>query len=119
MDLCDIARSYRKNVRSREALLPLGPPISPAWRILLELYIHRGSRWDLSVTAVSLAADIAPTTSLRWLAELEDRGLIDRLADQLDRRRIHVRLTQEGLIKVETMLLELAKSLGLSRNAAA
>lgn len=119
MNLREIARSYRKNIRSRETLLPLGPPMNPAWLILLELYIHRGSHWDLSVTAIALAADIPPTTSLRWLGELEDRGLIDRKADQQDRRRSHVRLTQDGLVMVETMLVQLATSLGLSRNEAA
>lgn len=68
----------------------------PAWDILLDLYIADRRRTDIQVSSVCLDAGIPSTTILRWIARLEEEGLIFREPDGSDARRRYVRLTDEG-----------------------
>jgi DNA-binding MarR family transcriptional regulator len=65
----------------------------PAWDILLDLFIAREAGRRVSVSSACIAADVPPTTALRWLSVLEQRGLVKRRADPSDGRRIHIELS--------------------------
>ena len=65
------------------------------WEILLVLYIHDGI-CRLCVRQLSRLVDIAPTTILRWLGELESRHYVSSCRNHLDRRLVLLELTDFG-----------------------
>lgn len=65
----------------------------PAWDILLAIYIDEADSRLVSVSSACIASHVAPTTALRWIARLEQTGLLCRQDDPYDRRRAHLRLT--------------------------
>ena len=68
----------------------------PAWEMLLDLAVAEASgRW-ISVTSLCIASGAPTTTALRRIEDLQAAGLIERLPDPDDRRRIIVRLTEAG-----------------------
>lgn len=67
----------------------------PAWDMLLDLYTARIALQRVSVTSLCIAADVPPTTALRWIALLESEGLIERYPDPSDRRRTYIRLNDK------------------------
>ncbi|QIQ86159.1 winged helix DNA-binding protein [Erythrobacter sp.] len=69
----------------------------PAWDILLDLYIAHVERKPVSVSSACIGSAAPPTTGLRWLGVLADRGLVAREHDPEDQRRVLVRLTESGL----------------------
>lgn len=76
----------------------------PGWDILLDLYIAERRRTDVQVSSVCLDAGVPSTTILRWIARLEQEGLIYRIADSCDARRRYVRLTEDGRELMRTVL---------------
>jgi DNA-binding MarR family transcriptional regulator len=76
----------------------------PAWDILLDLLDADAHGRRISVTSASLAASVPATTGLRMIAILEERGLIVRTDDPLDRRRSHVSLTGKGRAAMQAAL---------------
>lgn len=65
----------------------------PAWDVLLDLYIAAQQGKRVPVTSACIGAAVPPTTALRWLNQLEQRGLIEREHDPRDARRTYVRLS--------------------------
>lgn len=80
----------------------------PGWDILLDLYIAEGRRTEVQVSSVCLDAGVPSTTILRWIARLEQEGLLYRIADNADARRRYVRLTDEGRTMMRTILRTIA-----------
>ncbi|GAA4776431.1 MarR family transcriptional regulator [Novosphingobium ginsenosidimutans] len=68
----------------------------PAWDILLDLFAARLKDQTISVTSACIAGDVPPTTSLRWLRQLECVGLVERIDNPHDQRSSWVRLTDKG-----------------------
>ncbi len=64
----------------------------PAWDILLDLSAARAENRDVSVTSLCIAADVPATTALRWIGQMVESGLLERLADPQDRRRAYIAL---------------------------
>ena len=50
----------------------------------------------VSVTSLCLASYAPSTTALRHLGLLEQMGLVERIADALDARRVWIELTDTG-----------------------
>ncbi len=69
----------------------------PAWDMLLDLMAARLERTQVSVSSLCIAAAVPPTTALRWLRQLTERGLVQREADPEDGRRIFVALSSRGM----------------------
>jgi hypothetical protein len=76
----------------------------PAWDILLDLALAAARQASLSVTDVCAGAGVPQTTALRYINLLEGRGLIERAADPLDRRRFWLSLTPTALLAMQAYL---------------
>lgn len=68
----------------------------PAWDMLLELYCAELAGTKISVTSLCIGANVPATTALRWMRRLKDRGLVRRVSDLHDARRMFVFLTEKG-----------------------
>ena len=84
----------------------------PAWNMLLDLYVNERRGSVVSVSSLCIAARVPSTTALRWLTMLEKRGLIGRRADDYDRRRSFLFLTEDGRSKIEATLDRAAETGG-------
>lgn len=69
----------------------------PAWDMMLDLYAAHLERAQVSVSSLCIAASVAPTTALRWIARLTEAGLFERRPDPFDRRRAFMSLSESGL----------------------
>lgn len=81
----------------------------PGWDILLEIYLADTVGRAMCVGTACLAADVAQTTGLRWLAKLERIGLVTREDDPRDGRRGLVMLTPSGRAEMERYLARIAE----------
>lgn len=68
----------------------------PAWDMLLDLAAARAEHERVSVTSLCIASGVPATTALRWIAQMEEAGLVERVADDIDRRRAFVALTDKA-----------------------
>ena len=68
----------------------------PAWDILLDLAAARAEHKRVSVTSLCIASGVPPTTALRWIAQLTDIGLLQRIEDDTDRRRAFITLSDRA-----------------------
>lgn len=59
----------------------------PAWDILLDLTVAQFWRRETSVTSLCIAADVPPTTALRWINNMTRNGMIVRRPCERDGRR--------------------------------
>ena len=82
--------------RQRGAYLPQDLLADPAWDMMLELLRAEVMQRRVSVSNLCAAAGVPATTALRWLKSLEERSLVIRHADPLDRRRVFVELTPDS-----------------------
>ena len=77
--------------------------LDPSWDILLDLYVSKHNKKRISVTSACIASAAAPTTALRYIGMLEQRGLVKRYADPLDARRSFLDLSEEACEKMESI----------------
>jgi CheY-like chemotaxis protein/DNA-binding transcriptional ArsR family regulator len=85
-----LARSARRGI--------FGASIAenPCWDMLLDLFDKSLVEHRVSVTSICLASGVPATTALRRLDELLEMGLVRRIKDENDARRILIALTPEG-----------------------
>lgn len=68
----------------------------PAWDMLLDLTAARAEHNRVSVTSLCIASGVPPTTALRWIGQMIDSGLLERVNDETDRRRAFMTLTDKA-----------------------
>lgn len=85
----------------------------PAWDMLLDLYAADLESAQVSVSSLCIAAAVAPTTALRWIARMTEAGLFERHPDPFDRRRAFLALSDATRTKLERYFSALRQS-GLS-----
>ena len=68
----------------------------PAWDMLLDLTAARAEHGRVSVTSLCIASGVPPTTALRWIGQMTDAGLLERVEDETDRRRAFITLTDKA-----------------------
>ena len=81
--------------RLREDFLPADLFADPAWDMLLDLLAARLEQERVSVSSLCIASAVPPTTALRWIRTLTDKGIVHRQADPHDRRRVFIALTDD------------------------
>lgn len=76
----------------------------PAWDILLDIFIaqERGIKVPASTACIDLGMPVA--TSLRWIALIEQRGLIERVSDPDCAERSLLRLTIRARMALQAYL---------------
>lgn len=79
--------------RLRDQMFGAGLFEDPAWDMLLDLFAAELERVQVSVSSLCIAAAVAPTTALRWIARMTEAGLFERRADPFDRRRAFIALS--------------------------
>ncbi|MGC6329379.1 winged helix DNA-binding protein [Rhizorhabdus sp. FW153] len=82
--------------RMREHLFGHGLFADPAWDILLDLTAARLEGRPVAVSSLCIAAAVPATTALRWIKQLTDAGLLHRVADPEDGRRVFIELTDRA-----------------------
>ena len=68
----------------------------PAWDMLLDLFAARAEQAQVAVSSLCIASAVPPTTALRWIKTMTDTGLLERIADPDDGRRIFIRLADHA-----------------------
>lgn len=82
----------------------------PAWDMLLDLTAARVEHVRVSVTSLCIASGVPPTTALRWISQMSDAGLFERVEDDMDRRRAFIQLTDRAVEAMARYFHELGKS---------
>lgn len=87
----------------------------PAWDMLLDLTAAHAEGQRVSVTSLCIAAMVPATTGLRWIKQLVESGVFERVNDPSDRRRAFIALSEQSkdamaryFSEVEVPLLEAA-----------
>lgn len=93
-DLKEVARGLLRSEQGRTEILSPALPHC-AWMILIDLFANEGQQ-HVSVSSACIASLSPPTTALRWIQTLEERGLIGRSCDNMDGRRTLLFLTDHG-----------------------
>lgn len=89
-------RAYRERRMRAQVFADSALFGEPAWDLLLDLFIAAREGKKVPVSSACIGAAVPNTTALRWLAQLEERGLIQRENDASDARRVFVRLSDHA-----------------------
>lgn len=81
----------------------------PAWDLLLDLLSAERLNKRVSISSACIAASVPQTTALRWINVLEDRGLVERVEDELDARRVFLHLTKRAHHLMKEYFITLAQ----------
>ena len=82
----------------------------PAWDMLLDLTAARAEQSRVSVTSLCIASGVPPTTALRWIGQMTEAGLLQRVEDETDRRRAFITLTDKAADSMAGYFVELHNS---------
>lgn len=114
-DRADTPLSQIKEINQAVAkALGLETCLKPEVSILLELYQAEKSGHKLTVTMLGLLDAIAPTTTLRYLALLEERGAIVRFPHEYDGRATYVRISSAAKAALDLAFREKEATLSAS-----
>jgi DNA-binding NarL/FixJ family response regulator len=80
--------------RLRERFLPPDLFGEPAWDMLLDLFAARIERSKVAVSSLCIAAAVPPTTALRTIRTMTEQGMLARIADPSDKRRVFIELAE-------------------------
>ena len=78
--------------------------------MLLDLTAARVEHTRVSVTSLCIASGVPPTTALRWIGQLTEAGLLQRVEDETDRRRVFISLSDHGAEAMARYFAKLGKS---------
>lgn len=95
LDPADVRAMVRAR-RMRDRFLKGGYFADPAWDMMLDLLAARLEKHRVAVSSLCIAAAVPPTTALRWIKTLTDRGVFVRCADPADGRRVYIELSDDA-----------------------
>lgn len=100
-DLAQRVHGYLVARRARRAVLEGDWFADPAWDLLLDLFAAQSLGRRVSISSACIAANVPPTTALRWIDKLVDDGVLLREDDPLDGRRSFLGLAPEVAVRLE------------------
>ncbi|MEP5937228.1 MAG: MarR family transcriptional regulator [Erythrobacter sp.] len=65
----------------------------PAWDMLLDLTAAHAEHTRVSVSSLCIASGVPATTALRWIKQMTQTGLFDRIEDSHDKTRVFITLS--------------------------
>ena len=92
----DWAKLLLSTYSARIHFFPDGLFSDPAWDMLLDLTHARLHGKQISVSSLCIAGRVPATTALRRIGDLVGSGLVTRIKDPRDGRRVFIELTAEG-----------------------
>ena len=96
LDIADTAQALRRAFDRRASALGT---TRAQWRVLARLSRHDGQRQ----IELAEALDVEPITLCRMIDRLSEAGLVERVADEADRRARRVYLTAKAMPIVESL----------------
>lgn len=99
--LPDHIRAMIRMRRMRDRFFDADLFADPAWDMLLDLMAARLEGRQVAVSSLCIAAAVPPTTALRWIRTMTDRGLFVRHSDPRDGRRVFIDLADEAAAGLE------------------
>ncbi|MFN2100064.1 winged helix DNA-binding protein [Altererythrobacter sp. MF3-039] len=84
----------------------------PAWDMLLDLTAARVEHRRVSVTSLCIASGVPATTALRWIAQMVESGLFERVEDDADKRRAFIGLTDRAADAMARYFAEIGGEVG-------
>lgn len=81
----------------------------PAWDMLLDLTAAHIEKAQVSVTSLCIASGVPPTTALRWLRQMTEAGLFERVDDVCDKRRAFISLSDKALMAMASYFTEIGE----------
>jgi DNA-binding MarR family transcriptional regulator len=100
--------------RLRDSFFDASLFADPAWDILLDLTAARIERVQVAVSSLCIAASVPPTTALRWIKAMTDHGLLERVADPDDGRRVFIQLSTSALTGIKRYFSAVRKMGGIA-----
>jgi len=82
----------------------------PAWDMLLDLTAARAEHTRVSVTSLCIASGVPPTTALRWIGQMTGAGLLERVEDEIDRRRAFIALSDHAAEAMARYFAEIGRT---------
>lgn len=93
-EIAALARRLTIERRQRDKILNSSKLVGePAWEMLLDLFYAEFVGRKISISSACIASAAPPTTALRYMAQLEKEGLIERIPSPNDRRVIFAQLS--------------------------
>lgn len=84
----------------------------PAWDILLDLTAARAEHERVSVTSLCIASGVPATTALRWISQMTEMGILERVEDEQDKRRAFIALSDPAADAMARYFADLGKEAG-------
>lgn len=103
----EVVRAALKARRLRANYFSDGLFADPAWDMMLELLIAELTDRRVTVSALSAASSVPPSTAIRWISSLVRQGLFTRRHDPLDGRRVFVELAPDTSIHLRQYFREI------------
>ena len=91
-----MVRSVIRARRLRDRYFKGGLFADPAWDMMVDLMAARLEKHRVAVSSLCIAAAVPPTTALRWIKTLTDKGVFVRCADPTDGRRVYIELSDDA-----------------------
>lgn len=104
-----LVRRIMQQRRAREKFFDAELFADPAWDMLLDLTAARAEHQRVSVTSLCIASGVPPTTALRWIKQMVDVGLFERVEDDTDRRRAFIALSDKAADAMARYFAEIGK----------
>lgn len=98
------AAKILKARRERSGFLPDELMGEPAFEMLLELFCQFAGGAAVSTTSLAIGSGAPQSTAMRYIALLEEHGLIERYGSKSDARVMLVSLSKAGVLAVGRML---------------
>lgn len=102
--LAAVARREALDRKRRNRLIPYDFFAEPAWDMLLALYVHRHGGTSIDAQSLCDATVAAPTTALRWIGLLIEKGLATWSPPAFGETDVRIALTDAGALQLEPYL---------------
>ena len=101
------ARQLHRERRIRDAAFPAELFGEAVWDILLDLFASEAEDRKVRVSSACIAACVPASTALRYLSEMERRGLIVRSPSPDDKRGQYIALSEACQAEMRELLTRL------------